>query len=160
MSRIRSRNLIPCEAKGQRDLDCAVSCRVTSPHHSGSYCLCWVVLWELVIFGGIHVFSHCTLKKAVSYIHSQATTQDGYCFIFIYTGALAFLIAWFLFLWLWSIPIILIEKGVGRYTGKAPVEAFNKMLGPSYRWMGAFLTTKSLFIGCVYTYCMSMCAHV
>ena len=65
---------IMCRRAGsQRDLDCAVSCRVTSPHHSGYYCLCWVVLWVLVTYGGFHVFLHCMLKKAVSYIHSQAT---------------------------------------------------------------------------------------
>ena len=84
MSRIEQKFDTLCEAKGQRDLDCAVSCRVTSPHHSGSYCLCWVVLWELVIFGGIHVFSHCMLKKAVSYIHSQATTQDAWLLFHLY----------------------------------------------------------------------------
>ena len=63
------------------------------------------------------------------------------------SGALVFLIVWFGFLWVWSIPIILIEYGVGRFTRKAAVESFAKLLGPSYRWMGAFLAAVTLGIG-------------
>ena len=65
----------------------------------------------------------------------------------MYTGALVFLVIWFGFLWLWSIPIILIEYGVGRFTKKAGVESFRKLIGPSYRWMGAFLAVVNLGIG-------------
>ena len=58
-----------------------------------------------------------------------------------------FLLVWFGFLWIWSIPIILIEYGVGRFTNKASVESFAKLLGPSYRWMGAFLAVVTLGTG-------------
>ena len=45
---------------------------------------------------------------------------------------------WAFFLWMWSIPILLIEYGIGRYTRKSTVESFNAMIGPSYRFMGGF----------------------
>ena len=53
-------------------------------------------------------------------------------------GALTFLMVWAFFLWMWSIPILLIEYGIGRYTRKSTVESFNAMIGPSYRFMGGF----------------------
>lgn len=49
-----------------------------------------------------------------------------------------FLIVWAAFLWVWSIPIILIEYGVGRYTRKSVVESFNTLIGPAYRFLGGF----------------------
>lgn len=58
-----------------------------------------------------------------------------------------FLIVWFMFLLLWSIPICLIEYGVGRYTKSSVVESFAKVLGPSYRWMGGFIAVLTLGIG-------------
>ena len=64
-----------------------------------------------------------------------------------FAGALAFLLVWFAFLWLWSIPIILIENGIGRFTKKSTVESFNKLLGPSYRFMGGFQAFAALSIG-------------
>ena len=62
-------------------------------------------------------------------------------------GALAFLIVWALFLWLWSIPIILIEYGVGRFTRKSVIESFASLLGPAYRFMGGFQVIVGLCIG-------------
>ena len=63
------------------------------------------------------------------------------------TGALSFLLVWFAFLWLWSIPLVLIEYGVGRYTRKTLIESFASLLGPSYRFMGAFSVVVSFCIG-------------
>ena len=64
-------------------------------------------------------------------------------------GALVFLIVWVLFLALWSIPVILIGYGVGRYTKKSVVESFAKLIGPSYRWMGGFIFVLSVGIALV-----------
>ena len=63
-----------------------------------------------------------------------------YHYITTILGALVFLIVWVLFLFLWSIPICLIEYGVGRYTGRSTVESYAKLIGPSYRWFGGFMT--------------------
>lgn len=61
-------------------------------------------------------------------------------------GALAFIIAWVLFLFLWSIPIIVLEYGVGRFTRKSVVESYGTLLGPSYRFMGAFMAVVTFLI--------------
>jgi NSS family neurotransmitter:Na+ symporter len=74
-------------------------------------------------------------------------------------GALVFIIVWCLFLFLWSIPICLIEYGIGRYTKKSVVESFHIMIGPSYRWMGAFITIVTLAIGSFYSVLLGYCAY-
>ena len=53
-------------------------------------------------------------------------------------GGGAFLIAWVLFLFLWSIPLIMLEFGMGRKTRSGPIKAFIQMMGPRWAWMGAF----------------------
>ena len=82
-------------------------------------------------------------KKEVDY---SITTCFRFHLSSLSAGALVFLIVWFMFLWLWSIPIIIIEYGVGRFTKKAPIEAFAKLLGPSYRFMGAFQVVAGICI--------------
>jgi NSS family neurotransmitter:Na+ symporter len=51
----------------------------------------------------------------------------------------AFLIPWLVFLFLWSIPIILMEYSIGKGTRKGTVGAFGKLIGRNYSWMGAFV---------------------
>ena len=53
-------------------------------------------------------------------------------------GGGEFLVAWVVFLLLWSIPLILLEFGMGRKTRSGPVKAFILMMGPRWAWMGAF----------------------
>ncbi len=53
-------------------------------------------------------------------------------------GGGEFLIAWIVFLFLWSIPLILLEFGMGRKTRRGPTRAFLQMMGPKWAWMGAF----------------------
>jgi NSS family neurotransmitter:Na+ symporter len=54
-------------------------------------------------------------------------------------GGGEFLVAWVAFLFLWSIPLILVEFGMGRKTRGGPVKAFIQLLGPRWAWMGAFI---------------------
>ena len=54
-------------------------------------------------------------------------------------GGGEFLVAWIAFLFLWSIPLILVEFGMGRQTRAGPVKAFIQMMGPKWAWMGAFV---------------------
>jgi NSS family neurotransmitter:Na+ symporter len=54
-------------------------------------------------------------------------------------GGGEFLVAWIAFLALWSIPLILVEFGMGRKTRTGPVGAFLAMMGPKWAWMGAFI---------------------
>jgi neurotransmitter:Na+ symporter, NSS family len=54
-------------------------------------------------------------------------------------GGGEFIVAWIVFLFLWSIPLILVEFGMGRKTRSGPVGAFIQMMGPKWAWMGAFI---------------------
>jgi neurotransmitter:Na+ symporter, NSS family len=54
-------------------------------------------------------------------------------------GGGEFLVAWVVFLFIWSIPLILVEFGMGRLTRSGPVLAFAKVMGPKRAWMGGFV---------------------
>ncbi|HEX9692154.1 MAG TPA: sodium-dependent transporter [Gemmatimonadales bacterium] len=54
-------------------------------------------------------------------------------------GGGEFIVAWIVFLVLWSIPLILVEFGAGRKTRAGPVRAFIQLMGPRWAWMGAFI---------------------
>lgn len=64
-----------------------------------------------------------------------------------------FLIVWCCFLWIWSIPLILIEYATGRYFRLGTVESAYKLAGPSFRFMGAWLVVVSNAIGSVISVC-------
>ena len=54
-------------------------------------------------------------------------------------GAGAFLVAWILFLFVWSVPLIIAEYGLGRKGRMGVVGTIAKLAGGRYSWMGAFL---------------------
>jgi len=67
-------------------------------------------------------------------------------------GGGEFLVAWFFFLLVWSIPIIMLEFGMGRKTRSGPIKSFMQLMGPRWAWMGAFcvfVTTAITFYYCV-----------
>ena len=66
-------------------------------------------------------------------------------------GGLVFLILWALGLWVWSIPIKLVEFAMGRYTKKNVIASFKELVGPWAQWMGAWVICVSLLIGYIYT---------
>lgn len=61
-------------------------------------------------------------------------------------GGGEFLVAWVVFLLLWSIPLFLIEFGTGRLTRAGPVVAFVRLLGPRWAWMGAWVAFVAVAI--------------
>jgi NSS family neurotransmitter:Na+ symporter len=61
-------------------------------------------------------------------------------------GGGAFLITWIAFLFLWSIPLILVEFGTGRMTRTGPVGAFLRLIGPKGAWMGAWIAFVAVAI--------------
>ena len=69
----------------------------------------------------------------------------------------AFLIPWLVFLFLWSIPIILIEYGIGKHSRMGAVGAFGKLLGPRFYWMGAFIGFVSTAIMFYYSVVTGWC---
>lgn len=63
-------------------------------------------------------------------------------------GGGSFIIPWVIFLFIWSIPLILAEIALGKLIRKAPIGALAKTAGPKFGWMGAFIalvTTGILF---------------
>jgi NSS family neurotransmitter:Na+ symporter len=71
----------------------------------------------------------------------------------------AFLIPWLVFLFLWSIPIILLEYGIGKHTRMGTVGAFGKLLGPKFFWMGAFVGLVSTAIMFYYSVVTGWCLY-
>ena len=52
-------------------------------------------------------------------------------------GGGTFLVAWVVFLLLWSVPLILVEFALGKKTRRGPVGAFAALAGSRFAWLGA-----------------------
>jgi len=66
-------------------------------------------------------------------------------------GGGAFLLAWMLFMVLWSLPLLIAEFGLGRDTRRGPIGAFSAALGDRFSWMGGFIVATSLMIMSYYS---------
>ncbi len=69
-------------------------------------------------------------------------------------GGGSFLIAWVVFLLLWSVPLILVEFAMGRETRRGPVGAFARLAGPGSAWMGAWVAFTATAIMFYYSVVM------
>lgn len=74
-------------------------------------------------------------------------------------GAGAFLIAWGLFLFLWSIPLIISEYALGMKSGKGVVGSFIKTAGRKFAWMGAFVAFVATAITFFYSVVVGWCIY-
>ncbi|XP_070533164.1 uncharacterized sodium-dependent transporter HI_0736-like [Ptychodera flava] len=74
-------------------------------------------------------------------------------------GALQFLLVWVLFLFLWSIPMLVIEYAAGRYCKSAPIGIFKTLVGPKNIWLGVWAAAVSTAIGCYYSVLCSWCLY-
>jgi SNF family Na+-dependent transporter len=54
-------------------------------------------------------------------------------------GGGSFLVAWVVFLLLWSVPLLLVEFSMGKATRYGPVGAFSRLIGRNWAWMGAWV---------------------
>lgn len=72
-------------------------------------------------------------------------------------GAGAFLIAWVLFLALWSIPLIIAEYAIGRAGRKGTVGSFIAVGGPATAWMGGFVGFVAMAIMFYYSVVAGWC---
>ena len=72
-------------------------------------------------------------------------------------GGGSFLIPWIIFLFLWSIPLLIIEFGIGKETRHGTVGAFGKLLGKKFTWMGAFVGFCTMAIMFYYSVVMGWC---
>lgn len=69
-------------------------------------------------------------------------------------GGGAFILAWLLFLFLWSIPLLTIEISIGKKTRLGVIGSFREIVGQKFTWMGtfvAFVTTAIMFYYSVVT---------
>ena len=67
------------------------------------------------------------------------------------SGAGAFLVAWLVFLFLWSIPLIVAEYALGRTGRKGVVGTFARLAGEKLTWAGAFVGAVATAIMCYYS---------
>ena len=72
-------------------------------------------------------------------------------------GGGSFLIPWVIFLFLWSIPLLITEFTIGRETRYGTVGAFGKFLGKKFTWMGAFVGFCTMAIMFYYSVVMGWC---
>jgi NSS family neurotransmitter:Na+ symporter len=75
------------------------------------------------------------------------------------TGAGAFLVAWVIFLFLWSIPLIIAEYTLGKKHRSGVVGIFVKSVGKRFAWMGTFVAFVSTAITFFYTVVVGWCIY-
>jgi NSS family neurotransmitter:Na+ symporter len=69
-------------------------------------------------------------------------------------GGGSFLVAWVVFLLLWSVPLILVEFAMGRETRYGAVGAFSRLVGRRFAWLGAWIAWTATAIMFYYTVVM------
>ena len=61
-------------------------------------------------------------------------------------GGAAFLIPWLIFLFVWSLPLMIAEFGLGRGSRRGVVGAFTSLIGERFAWMGGFIAVTTVMI--------------
>ncbi|MFT5143941.1 MAG: NSS family neurotransmitter:Na+ symporter [Rhodothermales bacterium] len=74
-------------------------------------------------------------------------------------GAGAFLVAWLVFLFAWSIPLIMVEYAWGRKTRSGVVSTFIQEGGKKFAWMGAFVAFVATAITFFYSVVVGWCIY-
>jgi len=69
----------------------------------------------------------------------------------------AFLIPWLFFLFAWSIPLLILEMGMGKKTRKGLVGAFGTLIGRRHAWMGGFVAAVTTMITFYYSVVAGWC---
>lgn len=74
-------------------------------------------------------------------------------------GAGAFLLAWFIFLLVWSIPLIIAEYALGRKGRMGVLGTIAKIAGEKFGWMGAFIAFVATAIMFYYSVVAGWCVY-
>jgi NSS family neurotransmitter:Na+ symporter len=74
-------------------------------------------------------------------------------------GAGAFLLAWLVFLFIWSIPLIIAEYALGRKFRSGAIGIFLKAVGRKLAWMGTFVAFVSTAISFFYAVIVGWCIY-
>ncbi len=71
----------------------------------------------------------------------------------------AFLIPWLIFLFTWSIPLLILEVGMGKKARKGLVGAFASLIGRRFAWMGGFVALVTICIMFYYSVVTGWCVR-
>ena len=74
-------------------------------------------------------------------------------------GAGAFLVAWLIFLLLWSVPLIIAEYALGRRGRQGVIGTFASLAGKRFAWMGAFVGFVAAAIMFYYSVVAGWCMY-
>jgi len=74
-------------------------------------------------------------------------------------GAGAFLVAWLVFLFVWSVPLIIAEYALGRAGRMGVVGTFARIAGEKFAWMGAFVGFVATAIMFYYSVVAGWCVY-
>jgi NSS family neurotransmitter:Na+ symporter len=74
-------------------------------------------------------------------------------------GAGAFLLVWLLFLFTWSVPLIIAEYALGRKGRMGVVGTFARVAGARFAWMGGFVGTVATAIMFYYSVVAGWCVY-
>ena len=69
-------------------------------------------------------------------------------------GGGSFLVAWVVFLLIWSVPLLILEFGMGKATRRGSVGSFVATIGPKFAWMGAWVAWVATAITFYYSVVM------
>jgi NSS family neurotransmitter:Na+ symporter len=72
-------------------------------------------------------------------------------------GGGSFLIPWVVFLLIWSVPLIITEFALGKYSRLSPIGAIGKTAGKKFAWMGGFVAFVSTAIMFYYSVVTGWC---
>lgn len=74
-------------------------------------------------------------------------------------GAGGFLVTWVIFLFIWSIPLIIAEYALGRHGRKGTIGSFIALVGKKFAWMGAFVGFVATAIMFYYSVVAGWCLY-
>jgi NSS family neurotransmitter:Na+ symporter len=72
-------------------------------------------------------------------------------------GGGAFIIPWLIFLFIWCLPLLVIEISIGRNFRKGVLSSFKEGMGERYTWLGAFVAWVSTAILFYYSVVVGWC---
>ncbi|XP_064652626.1 uncharacterized sodium-dependent transporter HI_0736-like isoform X2 [Lineus longissimus] len=74
-------------------------------------------------------------------------------------GCLVFILIWLLFVFLWSIPMVILEYGIGRYTKVTLIKTFKRMMGQNFIWGGIWISVVTFLVACYYAVIVGWCLY-
>ncbi|CAH8475202.1 unnamed protein product [Schistosoma bovis] len=74
-------------------------------------------------------------------------------------GSLTFYMVWVIVLYLWSVPIVIVEYTMGRFTRNSVAASFHKFFGDKFAWIGGWITSVTFFLSAYYPVIIGWCLY-